>query len=477
MSHPSETAERHHPGRRFIESPLGVLFVKTALPIIFVMGMNGLLTIVDAVFLGLYVGPDALAAVTLTFPAFMVIVALSTLVSSGMSSIVARHLGGRRYRHAAVGFASAHGLAVVVSLILMLLFIGFGDRVLYQATEGDARMAGMGYLYLSILIFCSPITFVLALQSDTLRNEGRVGFMAAMSLLVSLANMGFNYLLIVVLEWGVAGSAWGTVAAQCLALLIIIRFRVTGETRMRLTGSTWHPRTWNGVGTRWKEILSLGAPQSLSFLGIALGSGAIIMALQMTRTEAYAETVSAYGIATRVMTFNFLPLLGLSHALQSIVGNNYGARQWHRSDSSLRLGMLVALVYTLAAEVMLVLFARQVGGFFVDDPAVINEVARIMPVMVSMFFIAGPVMMVATYFQAIGDAGRAALLSLTKTYFFAIPLTFVLPTLMGEPGIWLAGPAAEIMLLMLACIVLAVTARNKGLAWGLFTAPVNGRLV
>ena len=71
------------PTNAFTEGPLGPIYARTALPIIFVMGMNGLLAVCDALFLGHFVGPEALAAVTLMFPLYMVVVALATLVSSG----------------------------------------------------------------------------------------------------------------------------------------------------------------------------------------------------------------------------------------------------------------------------------------------------------------------------------------------------------------------------------------------------------
>ena len=81
----------------YTQGPLVPTLLKTALPIIVVMSMNGLLTVADALFLGRFVGPDALSAVTLMFPAYMILVATATLISSGMSSILARHLGAGRY--------------------------------------------------------------------------------------------------------------------------------------------------------------------------------------------------------------------------------------------------------------------------------------------------------------------------------------------------------------------------------------------
>lgn len=68
----------------FLEGPFATICVRTALPIIFVMGMNGLVAVVDALFLGRFAGPQALAAVTPMFPLYMLIVALATLISSGM---------------------------------------------------------------------------------------------------------------------------------------------------------------------------------------------------------------------------------------------------------------------------------------------------------------------------------------------------------------------------------------------------------
>ena len=223
------------PINTFTDGPLGTIYLKTALPIIFVIGMNGLLTVADALFLGWYVGADALAAVTLMFPIYMLIVALSTLVSSGMSSLLARPLGGGRLDGARAAFAGAHGLALLLGCILIVLFLAFGRPMSLLAAGGSQELAGMGLVYLRITVLFFPLLFVVSVNSDALRNEGKVGFMAAMSLLVSLANIAFNYILIAGLNMGVAGSAYGTAAAQALAFAIILSFRIFGTTTLRPT--------------------------------------------------------------------------------------------------------------------------------------------------------------------------------------------------------------------------------------------------
>ncbi len=440
----------------FLTAPLGAIFLKTALPIIFVMSMNGLLTVVDAIMLGIYVGAEAVGAVTTVFPIFILTVALATLVVSGMASLLARHLGAGRFTEARGLFAGAHLLALTIAAALIVLFIVLGDRLVLTLANGPGPLAGMAERYIAIIIFCAPVQFLLAVQSDALRCEGRAGLMAGLSLLVSIANLVLNYVLIARMDMGVAGSALATVAAQALALGLIACFRLFGRTELRLSALLRHHPL-----TGWRRMIALGSPQSLGFIGMALVSVTIMAALQKTASENYDTTVAAYGIVTRIMTFALLPLLGLSQAMQAIVGNNVGAGLADRAERMLRLGLLVALAYCLAIEVLLVGFARPIGATFVDNDAVISDVARIMPVMVAMYVFSGPLIMLGSYFQAIGDAGRAAILGLAKPYLFTMPLVALYASSFGEPGIWFATPTAEALLLAVALLVLWRASRQR----------------
>ncbi|NVJ98399.1 MAG: MATE family efflux transporter [Alphaproteobacteria bacterium] len=427
------------------------------------MGMNGAVAIIDALFLGLYVGPEALGAVTLMFPVFMLLVALSTLVSSGMASQVARYLGAGDIDRAQAVFVGAHGLALLVCGILVGSFALVGAKMAQLFAGGAGPLADMGQTYISIMILFSPIMFTLSLNSDTMRSEGHLGLMAGVSLLVSLLNILFNYVLIAKLELGVAGSAYGTVLAQLVAFACLLVYRFRGKTALR-------PRAFlnHGLHSHWKQTLALGIPQSLNFLGVSLVSAAVLASLQLVESTTYADTVSAYGVITRITTFVILPLLGLSMAMQSIVGNNYGAEEWHRSNRGLGLAIAVAFIYCLLVEVGLILFAERIGSLFVDDQGVIGEIVRIMPVMMSLFVVGGPLLLLSYYFQAIGKAAQAALLGLTKPYLFAMPLVFLLPKMFGEAGIWWAGPTAELCLLTLAAVTLVNMKRRAGFRWGLF---------
>ncbi|WP_298984939.1 MATE family efflux transporter [uncultured Roseibium sp.] len=449
----------------FTQGPLVPTLLKTALPIVLVMSTNGLLTVADAMFLGHFVGPEALSAVTLMFPAYMLLIAAATLISGGMSSVLARALGGEQIRLAQGVFVGAHGLSLLAGATALLLFTMIGYPLILKAAEGSEPIARMAHIYLAITIWTSPLLFVLSVQSDALRCEGYVIQMAGVSLFVSLSNIAFNFLLVAILDFGVAGTACGTAMAQVLAFVFVIGFRMRTNSILKPQVLRSHSLT-----AHWVSILKLGAPQSLNFAGIALGSAATFASLQHFGSAGYEATVAAFGLMTRIMTFVFLPLLGLTQALQAMIGNNYGAGKWQRSDNTLRLGLVIAFFYCLSAQVLLTLFARQIGFLFVEDARIVGELDRIMPINIAMMLVTGPFFVIATYFQALGDAGRAAVISLIKPYFFFLPLLFVLPQYFGEIGIWLAGPAAECLLLLLTVAVLWSTARTNSTRWGLFVA-------
>nr|WP_314094087.1 MATE family efflux transporter [uncultured Shinella sp.] len=441
----------------FLTAPLGALFARTAAPIVFVMSMNGLLTVMDAVMLGLYAGPEAVAAVTAVFPIFMLLVALATLVGSGMASLLARRLGAGDLPAARSVFAAAHWLALAIGAAFILAFLAVGPALIAAIANGAPVLETLAYRYIAIVVVFSPLQLLLAVNVDALRCEGRVGLMALASLFVSLANLAFNYILIVRFDLGVTGSALGTVLAQLVALGILVVFRTVGKTNLRLADIMGKP---SRLSESIRDILALGAPQSLGFIGLALVSAAVIAALQIAAGSAYETLVTAYGIVTRILTFAYLPLLGMSQAVQTILGNNHGAGLKQRANVVLRLGLAAVLVYCLGIEILLVAVPGHIASLFVADASVIAAVSRIMPIMAALYIVSGPLMVIAGSFHAIGDARRAALLSLAKPYLFTMPLVLALTMLFGEGGIWFAMPAADGLLLVLTAITLRQATRR-----------------
>ncbi|MEX0300313.1 MAG: MATE family efflux transporter [Kordiimonas sp.] len=447
----------------FLTQPVPHLFMKTAVPIVVIMLVNGLYNVVDAWFLGEFVGPDALTAVTLMFPVQMMVFALSSIVSTGLSSMLARRLGAADKTGIYSCFTVAHILGVVISGVVLTVFLISGETMVQSLADGVEDIAAMGYAYIVILVFASPIMFTLSIHLDVLRAEGALKVMTMVTLSSTVLNIAFNYIFIVILEMGVVGSAYGTVVAQTLSLLFILlhyRFHSYGLKLGRFP--------WAVIKGDTQEMIALGLPASLNFLGVSLFTVITVYGLQAWSVDDYEATIGAFGIITRLTTFAYLPLMGITMAFQTVVGHNFGAGDLKRTNHILKYAMKTAFIYCALVEIAFILTASEIGALFVDSDTMIEETGRILPYMMVAFISFGPTMVVAQFFQAIGDAKKAALFNLSRTYMFLIPFMLGLPFLFGEIGLWYARPAAEVGVLCLMAVVLLRSARKSGARFGLF---------
>ncbi|OWJ77136.1 MATE family efflux transporter [Haematobacter genomosp. 1] len=432
----------------FLTAPVGRLFLSNAVPMAVVMSMGGVLNVIDGIFVGRFIGSDALAAVSVAFPVAMVLSALTTLAGGGMSSLMARYLGAGDRAAAGRIFAQAHGLALAISAGLFALWGMAGPALVDSMAAGNPRVAGLAQEYLRIMILGAPVQLLLGVHADALRNEGRAGLIAALSVLVNLFNIGANWLGIVVLGLGISGSALGTVAAQALGLALVIGMR--GRDKGLLPLSVLRRQSWRGA---WSQIVRLGLPLCLSLIGIAVVASVVILSLRLSTSTEYDAVVAAYGVVTRLLGFAFLPQMAIALATQSIAGNNAGAGRTDRARAVLRLAMGTAFPWCLAVALIGFFAGRTLGHWFSDDPAVIAAVAAILPKMLLLYASSGPVLVLALYFQALGQPGRTAALTLVKPWLLTPLLVLALPAGFGASGIWLAFPIADAIMLGLAVLI------------------------
>lgn len=431
----------------FLTLPVGRLFLSNALPMAVVMSTSGLLNVVDGIFVGRFIGAQALAAVSLAFPVVMLLTALTTLTGGGMSSVLARHLGKGARREAGAVFAGAHGLALALSAALMFGALTFGPGIVSVLAAGNEPVAAPARSYLLILILGAPVQFGLGLHADALRNEGRSGHIALLSVIVNLLNVAANYVAIVVLDLGIAGSAIGTVAAQALGLMLLLLVRKRDPALLPLgiiRNASWL--------TGWRQILALGLPLSLSFIGMALVASTVLLAIGNT-TEDHGTYVAAYGIVTRILGLAFLPQMAIALTTQSITGNNVGAGRMDRAGAARRLAIGCAFLWCLGVTLTAMLAGEMLGALFSDNQEVIMAVGAIMRPMTALYAVTGPILVIAMHFQAMGHPLRTAVLTLVKPWLLTPVLVIVLNAHSGLQGLWFAFPVADAALLLVALTI------------------------
>lgn len=441
----------------FLTVPIGRLFLLNALPMTVVMSMGGILNVVDGVFVGHYIGSEALAAVSLAFPIAMVLSALSSLAGGGMSSIMARHLGAGDRIAAGRIFAETHGLVLAISVSLVVLWEGVASALVGSIAGGNPKVAELTQDYLQIIILGAPVQLMLGIHADALRSEGQAGLIAILSVLVNLFNIGANWLGIVVLDLGVAGSALGTVAAQALGLVLVLGVRRYSKRLLPL--SALRTQSWLRA---WLQIIRLGLPLCLSFIGIAVVTSTVVLSLRLHAGAGYGVLIAAYGVVTRLLSFAFLPLMAIALATQSLTGNNAGAGKNDRALATLRLAMSVAFLWCMSVALIGTFAGTTLGGWFSDDPAVIDAVKEILQPMMLVYVSSGPILVLALYFQGLDQPGRTAALTLVKPWLLTPLLILMLSAGFGVPGIWMAFPLAEAIMLMIAVVIGRNVLRTSG---------------
>ena len=199
---------------------------------------------------------------------------------------------------------------------------------------------------------------------------------------------------------------------------------------------------------------------SLSFVTLARqGTISVLTVLLNNILITYGDAldVASYGIINRMLMFALFPVIGVNQGFMPIAGYNYGAQKFARVRESIQISIKYSGILALIIFVVIMAFPAEIVSIFIsnsegmDAETLTNneEILKRTPGALRWVFAATPVIVIqligASYFQAIGRATPALLLSLTKQGFFLIPLLFILPPFLGVWGVWYAFPIADVL--------------------------------
>ena len=443
MTSPSDSTPERRPAVLLDGAPARAL-LRQALPLALILSLNGLLGLVDAVLLGRFVGAEAMAAVSLAFPVLMLLNALAMIVGGGMAGRLSRHLGAGEHAEGAALLAGGHGLALALAALAIAVFALAGWRLALPGPGIPGAVAHESWLYLAILVGATPVQFLLAVQADAFRAEGRTGTVALLSVVVTGANIALDTLFVLGAGLAVAGTAVGTVLAQIIGLALLLGLR--GRTCDALRPD------WKGSGSRahWGAMLREGAPLGLGLAGIATVATAVLAALNGFGGPQVLDDIAAYGLATRLFGFAFLPFLALAFATQTLAGAAVGARDGTRARQVLVTALAGAAILGFLVQIAFVTGANGMSSAFLPDPGPVAAATRILPIMAALYVTSGPLLVTAFYLQGSGKPGHAALLTLTKPFLLLPALVALLALLAGREAIWYAFPLTDAAMVGLA---------------------------
>jgi len=416
--------------------PIPGLLLKFSAPAIIGMMVNSLYNLVDAIFVGQGVGALALAGLTVSFPLQMAVLSLAIMVGVGSASILSRALGAGNEELARRAAGSAFFIIGFLGVLVTTLGLVFLEPMLrvFGATEAVMPYARE---YMSIIFIGSLFyTFTVAIN-HLVRAEGNATFSMIVMLVATGLNLILDPIFIFVLDMGIGGAAIATVISLVTASVAILAWYLSGKSQLKI--GMQHVRFDLGIV---RDTFAIGS----STLARSVGGSLMAIALNNSINH-YGQDIhlAIIGATNRLLIFIFLPMIGLVQGLQPIVGFNYGAKNFGRVRSALRLAITVATVYCSVMFVLVMLMAGPMMGVFGSETELQNIGGPVLRILSLMLPFLGFQVICASYFQSIGKAGIALFLGSARQILFLVPLLLILPQYFGLDGIWYSVPMADFL--------------------------------
>jgi len=426
--------------------PISKLLIQQAVPAsigILVMSLN---MIVDTIFVGRWIGPLAISAITVVIPVTFFIGAIGLSVGIGGSSVLSRALGKGDDDKALRVFGNMTTLTFLISATLAALSLVFQDRLI-GFFGADETFKDLALTYYRIVLYGITMLAMCMMGNNVIRAEGKPKFAMYAMILPAIGNIGMDYLLINVLGMGMEGAGWATFISYAVCFGFIVWFFIA-KSELRLAAECFKLKT-----KIVKEISSLA---SVTLARQATISVLTILLNNVLITYGDAMDVAGYGIISRMLMFALFPVIGVTQGFLPIAGYNYGAEKFTRVRESIKTSILYAGSLAVMIFIVIMVFPEFFVSIFISDNtqdaqnlANNKELIKRTPNALRWVFAATPIIVIqligSGYFQAVGKAVPALLLSLTKQGFFLIPLILILPPFFGVWGVWISFPIADIL--------------------------------
>ena len=431
---------------------IGKLLIKQAVPAsigILVMSLN---ILVDTIFVGHWIGSQAIAAINVVLPVSFFIAALGMSIGIGGSSIISRALGAKEVPKALKTFGNQITMTMLLTIVLVFFGLYFIDGII-PAFGGKGTIFEPAKIYYRIVLYGVPFLAFSMMGNTVIRAEGKPKFAMYAMMIPSVSNLILDVLFINVMNLGMMGAAWATTGSYVLCFAFIFWFFISKNSEMKISLS--HFRLHKSIVS---EISNLGL--------VTLSRQAIVSITYLLMNNILFDfggetSVTSYAIVSRMLMFALFPIFGITQGFVPIAGYNYGAHNYDRVKQTIRIAITYSIGMASIIFVVLIGFPELITRMFTTDPMVIEKT----PTAMRWVFAATPIIAVqligSAYFQAVGKAVPALLLTLSRQGFFFIPLIFILPLWYGELGVWMAFPVSDVLSTLVTAIILYREVKTK----------------
>lgn len=418
--------------------PLPRAILLLAIPMILELLMESIFAIADIYFVG-KLGPSAIAAVGLTETYMFLLYSVAMGLSTAVTAIVARRVGEHKPAEAATAAVQAILAAVVVAIPFMIAGV-FYARELLDVMGGDAWVVDHGYRYTQWMLGGNVVVVLLFVMNAIFRGAGDAAVAMWVLFVANTLNIVLDPVLIYgfgpIPAFGIEGAAIATNIGRGTAVILQVWLLFRGVRHIRVTLSQ----------------LRIHLSTMLTVIRTSLGGiGQMIVAmtawifLMRILADIGSDAVAAATITIRVMMFTMMPAWGLSNAAATLVGQNLGAAQPARAESSVWKIGVYTMCYLIVISIAFYTAHDRILGVFTDDPKVISIGAEWMVILSYSYFVYGWWMVSVQAFNGAGDTRTPMYINIAFFWLLQIPLAWLLALRAdwGHAGVFWAAFISE----------------------------------
>jgi putative MATE family efflux protein len=422
----------------FTEGSLRRAIVLLAIPMVLDMVMESLFAVVDTFWVA-HLGANAMATVGLTESVLMLVYCGAMGLSMSATAMVARRIGEKDSKGAAVAAVQAILVGVVASVLVAIGGSAIAPKLL-EIMGASPDVVTIGRHYAAIMMGSTVAIVLLFLNNGIFRGAGDAAIAMRVLWLSNFINLLLDPCFIFGLgpfpEFGLAGAAVSTTIGRSIGVVYQMWVMFSGHSRVKILPHQFR--------VHWDVMSRLIRVALNGMFQYGIGQLSWLFLVRLVSTFG-SVAVAGYTVAIRIFFFAILPPWGLSGAAATLVGQNLGAQKPERAEQSVWLTGFYNMVFLAAVGLVFIFFPEPIIRVFTSDPAVISFGVDCLRIICygNLAYAYGMVMVQS--FNGAGDTFTPTVVNLFGYWLFQIPVAYLLAsrTSLGPQGVFYAIPLAE----------------------------------
>ena len=398
----------------FTKDPLTSLFKKIAIPAIIATLFQTLFNVVDTFFAG-KISAEALSALAKSFPIYFILIAASVGVTVGGTSLIANSIGEKNKTNILNYFGQTIIYGIILSFIVTFIGLFFASNI-FSLMGSTIEVINLGLKYTNVIFSGSIIFISVVALNSLLHAEGDTKTFRNVLILSFFLNILLNPLFIFgygpIPAMGMTGIGVATIICQIIAFLLLLIKIINSKSLKNISIKNFYPNI-----NFLTKIFFQSAPISVALFMISIGNFIILYYASKFGEPA----VAGYGSAARFEQILLLPVLGLNTAVISIVGQNFGAKEYLRVKQSYYQAITYGTVLMFVAGLIIFFSADKIVSIFSNNADVINYGTIYLKIS-ALIFPAYPIYFISNgFFMALKKASYAMNLNIIRNVLLPIP--------------------------------------------------------